>query len=590
MSPRRKPSGLLCGGRGLGGGENDLPTFSAGVMRFGIATGDLLFSRFKLIPASYPLLTTESSPSSSYIGLYALPETQESAVHPRRLLLASSEDPDATPLIVFARAFWGSWLLQIERRIVSACARIGILFQLRSGAQGRSAEEEHRFTPGARVLGKMFIVEAHDVSENLNTQSDLRTGARDILMAPPPPALRAKRAPRGYHSFAVEDIPPAEGNEEPAVRVSFISHMVLSRAVDSSAAGTPPSAPIAGTNGHLGGMEAPNPLRISELLRLCVARVPASDLRACSLVSRSWVDAAQSYLFWELDFGRSSSKRQILEAPHLIRYIRRIVTRPVSTETLAWSCSFPFSHLEDVDIALTMSIDLRIALHLQQLLALPTIRRVRLISLFVESPSIFLRIWERASPYLRHLELFCHKCGPGDMSNPHGTPRIPLKSLRLISSAKTPDWIATTLSPFDLSGLDVLSVRDAQSLQGWPVAVDNDQPWESIDLALFPQLEVLRISINAYREEENAMTIATLSSIRPTSRIRDITIPMRPSVCVELDLALSRLPLPHPYTVTLEMTKSDYEKRQLYFPRLASSNTLRRSDPTGFWFRDLTRS
>ncbi|KAJ7158175.1 hypothetical protein C8R46DRAFT_410975 [Mycena filopes] len=362
-------------------------------------------------------------------------------------------------------------------------------------------------------------------------------------------------------------------------------------------------------------MEAPNPLRIPELLRLCVVRVPdASDLRACSLVSRSWVDAAQSSLFWELDFGQSDKLwdrcQQILEAsPHLILHIRRLAAKPVSIETLSAICSFPFSHLEGVDIALVMSIDLPAALDLQRLLALPTIQRVKLVTLFVESTAIFLRIWERASPRLRHLELFCRGPGDmrgfGDMAIPTPHPHIRLESLSLIDRADARDWIPTTLSPFDLSGLVVLSVRDTQFLQRSPVvdslstiklldffAADNEQPWESIDLAQFPQLEILRISIVTFNGEENAMTIATLSSIRPTARIRDIIIRMRPrpqSVCVELDLALSRLPLPHPYTVTLQMTESEYEERQLYFPRLGSSNMLRRSKPGHtFWFRDLT--
>ncbi|KAJ7186460.1 hypothetical protein C8R46DRAFT_1341877 [Mycena filopes] len=250
-----------------------------------------------------------------------------------------------------------------------------------------------------------------------------------------------------------------------------------------------------------------------------------------------------------------------------------------------------------------MSVDLPAALDLQRLLALPTIRRVKLISFFVESPTIFLRIWERASPYLRHLELFCYKGGPGNMPIPYPQPRIRLKSLHLTDRTNTPDWLATTLRPFDLSGLAVLSVWDTQSLHSRPIvhilptlklldfpAAHNDEPWESIDLALLPQLEALRISIITFNEE-NTMTIATLSSIRPMSRIRDIIIRMRPVpefVCVETDLALSRLPLSHPYTVTLEMYQWEYEQRQLYFPRLASSNMLRRSDPTDFWFRDLT--
>ncbi|KAJ7171395.1 hypothetical protein C8R46DRAFT_1190730 [Mycena filopes] len=357
-------------------------------------------------------------------------------------------------------------------------------------------------------------------------------------------------------------------------------------------------------------MEVPNPLQIPELLRLCVARVPdASDLRACSLVSRSWVDAAQSSLFREVNLARAKRRwencHQILEAsPHLILHIRRLIAKPVSIETLSAICSFPFSHLEDVDIALTMSIDLQAALHLQQLMALPTIRRVQLSSFFVESPAIFLHIWERASPRLRHLELFCR--GFDDVPIPYRHPRIRLESLCLLDPTTAPNWIATILSPFDLSDLIVLSVNDAESLQhgaiveGLPTlqflqfpAADNHHPGKPVNLALFPQLEGLRISMLPFDGEGVAMTLATLSSIRPASRIRNITIhthtpPVPKALCEDLDLALSRLPLPHPYTVTHEMPQFNDEERQLYFPRLGSSNMLGRGDPKHSWFKDLT--
>ncbi|KAK6996399.1 hypothetical protein R3P38DRAFT_2655018 [Favolaschia claudopus] len=42
-----------------------------------------------------------------------------------------------------------------------------------------------------------------------------------------------------------------------------------------------------------------NPLRIQELLDLCITHLSESpaDLLSCSLVARSWVSAAQSELF-----------------------------------------------------------------------------------------------------------------------------------------------------------------------------------------------------------------------------------------------------------------------------------------------------
>jgi hypothetical protein len=60
------------------------------------------------------------------------------ATVPRRFVSDASD----SPLIVFARAFWGSWPFRIERRILHALECLGILFQTRGGYVGPDGERK----------------------------------------------------------------------------------------------------------------------------------------------------------------------------------------------------------------------------------------------------------------------------------------------------------------------------------------------------------------------------------------------------------------------------------------------------------------
>jgi hypothetical protein len=70
------------------------------------------------------------------------------ATVPRQLL--EHDNSEDTPLVVFARAFWDSWPLRIERRILHVLARLGVLFQARGGHL--EAEGERSFIETARIL------------------------------------------------------------------------------------------------------------------------------------------------------------------------------------------------------------------------------------------------------------------------------------------------------------------------------------------------------------------------------------------------------------------------------------------------------
>ncbi|KAJ7158172.1 hypothetical protein C8R46DRAFT_1111929 [Mycena filopes] len=219
--------------------------------------------------------------------------------------------------------------------------------------------------------------------------------------------------------------------------------------------------------------------------------------------------------------------------------------------------------------------------------------------MFLESPAIFLRICERTSPCLQHLDLICVQGGILETPIPHTLSRIWLKSLRFISRVDTPNWNPVMLSPMDLSGLIALSVGDTRRLQQRPLAESLPSlkildlvfaHTHPMDFALVPQLEVLRISIVG---GESGAASETLASIRPTCRLRDIFIRIQQSIPgpfgEELDLALSQLPLAHRYTVTLEMDQSDYDT-QPGFTRLRSLNILRRGELDPNWFKNLTRT
>ncbi|KAJ7702034.1 hypothetical protein B0H14DRAFT_2648198 [Mycena olivaceomarginata] len=80
------------------------------------------------------------------------------ATVPRQLL--EHDNSEDTPVVVFARAFWDSWPLRIERRILHVLARLGVLFQARGGHL--EAEGERSFIETARRLDGLFVVEAHE--------------------------------------------------------------------------------------------------------------------------------------------------------------------------------------------------------------------------------------------------------------------------------------------------------------------------------------------------------------------------------------------------------------------------------------------
>ncbi|KAJ7663500.1 hypothetical protein B0H17DRAFT_309737 [Mycena rosella] len=159
------------------------------------------------------------------------------ATVPRRLLSSNSApDSEDTLLLVFARAFFGTWPLRLERHLLGALARMGILYESRGAHVGH--EGEHRLVNGARVLGGLAVV---DAQQPLVAFWWLRPIAQS---RPQKIGLLG-----GYHSFAVEDDTSESKvslDGEPTVRLCFASHVIFSAPAPSTGASSIPTSELPG--------------------------------------------------------------------------------------------------------------------------------------------------------------------------------------------------------------------------------------------------------------------------------------------------------------------------------------------------------
>ncbi|KAJ7442020.1 hypothetical protein FB451DRAFT_1298111, partial [Mycena latifolia] len=227
-------------------------------------------------------------------------------------------------------------------------------------------------------------------------------------------------------------------------------------------------------------MEDRNVLQIQELLDQCIEFLCDSrpDLKACALVSRSWTFAAQVHLFREVQIKSISSPnlwprlQEILRSsPHLIRHIRRLHfnSEAVPLARVFEICEIPFTHLHHVSARHT-NTPLPVELPIPQLLGLPTLTRVKIVAQF-RDPSSFLRLWERCSPNLRHLDLYCFQRSDQDVLPvpAQRCPPIALESLRIRSIKYIGNWLADALCPLEISQLKVFSIiHGLEDVLQWP--------------------------------------------------------------------------------------------------------------------------
>ncbi|KAF8215207.1 hypothetical protein K438DRAFT_772519 [Mycena galopus ATCC 62051] len=377
--------------------------------------------------------------------------------------------------------------------------------------------------------------------------------------------------------------------------------------------------------------ESLNPLLILELTEQCLAYLLGfrADLRACALVSKTWTSAAQRYLFKWIYLPANSHaenvcsrlERTLAASPDLIRHIHRLDLFQEGAFTTKWltrMCNLPFTHLTHVVFHALCYLSGPDSRTLGKLFSLPTLCRVELKGL-ISWPDVFLPLWESCSPNIRHLRLQCElRRSPYDESakpfhptHRHSSSPISLKSLRLGRANNLDDWLIHPLCPFDFSKLAVLSISIHTSVIGWstmasalqtiealdftvpstnPEKIQTSRGLETrrqdpqpIDLSLFPDLLALRVD----SIKTASMTVDTLSTIPPSSRIRHITLGLvlthhDDDAYLPIAATLAALSLQHPLTVELETEPSKYELWAPHF-RLGSRNVLRRADPNRDW-------
>ncbi|KAJ6556517.1 hypothetical protein DFH09DRAFT_1164685 [Mycena vulgaris] len=343
-----------------------------------------------------------------------------------------------------------------------------------------------------------------------------------------------------------------------------------------------------------------------------------TGLKACALVSRAFVDEAQSNIFKELSIGHFGAPTSDIDAlwsrcqvtlhasPHLVQHIHRFKLHPrqISIDTLSAICTFPFTHLKEVCIR-NLDLSPPFAIALQGLFSLPSLRFVSLECRYADR-STFIQIWDGCAPGLKHLELRCFQTST-EAFHPtsHRWPApIHLDSLRIIHPIRgMRDWMDHPLCPFDFSGLRVLSISTYTEVLRWPQitpalravkALDFIIPLSDpmIDLSPFLGLVFLRISING--DYAWPMVLNTLSTITPSNHIRKIVIcgVLTDGIAAEeLDARLSSLPMHHSPVFHFEMDPAEYDRLAPTLHRLSSINMLRRAERHhDDWFHSYTRT
>ncbi|KAJ7493926.1 hypothetical protein FB451DRAFT_1551217 [Mycena latifolia] len=361
--------------------------------------------------------------------------------------------------------------------------------------------------------------------------------------------------------------------------------------------------------------ESSQALDIQELVDQCIEFLSDSlpDLMACALVSRSWTSAAQTYIFREVSIRSSSSERLwarlqqiLLISPHLIRHIHRLhlYSHGISTGAFITICQFPFTNLRSAAVFHGKPVPLRVGMAIQQLFSLPHLSRVNVTANFTD-PSIFLRIWERCSSNLIHLEI--HLIEPSNAAmQPVPSirpPRIRLESLRSISAEYIKDWLMHDLCPLDVSHLKILSTaRRHEDVFRWPIFAPALRTIEVldfcpmphaniIDLSILPKLALIRMSIGSSQGWHIALKI--LSTLPAVSRVRKIVINTSFFVtgyrCAQLDSKLLSLPVRPRPVLELESVPEGPSRDYLnkFFSRMISLNLLRYIAHDENWFENF---
>ncbi|KAJ7112321.1 hypothetical protein C8R44DRAFT_985189 [Mycena epipterygia] len=316
-----------------------------------------------------------------------------------------------------------------------------------------------------------------------------------------------------------------------------------------------------------------------------------ADWPTCALVSRSWVYPAQSYIFRHIRFlsapsvneGRWAHFEAIsATSTHLIPHVRQldIIDLKVSTKTFMAICNFAFTRLDGVSIRLDSPTPTS-TLAVQQLLSLPTLRRLQL-SCNSTDLANFSQIWDRCFPSLKHLELSYYPNSLGGVRpTQHPTSSIRLESLAL-RNASARIWLTHPHCPLDFSGLRALSIHHntdllgsqtfalaRQTVQTLDLAPEFNTP--TLDLSSFATLAVLRIRVTP---RSWSWMITTLFTITPSSHILKIVFigPLAGTSPETFDSILSGLPISP--IIELEVNPIVYAGIAPKLPLLRSKNLV----------------
>jgi hypothetical protein len=315
--------------------------------------------------------------------------------------------------------------------------------------------------------------------------------------------------------------------------------------------------------------------------------------------------AAQRLLFNKIHVYNTREYRRLEKtlraSSHLIRLVHELhldrEKHPLNSTALENILNFPFTHLESVTCWGVHLSTPETATALQGLLSLSTLHRVDINVSFVD-PALFISIWGRCSPSIRHLKLSSPPRSPTSFHPILPHPILPLPSAPVtLASLKIErndidEWLNHDFCPLDFSRLAVLSIARGM----WPLTTMIGRSRMAaalkslvslefvtdavVDLSQCSNLQFLRIDSSRLSGPQMAFARDTLSTIAPSSPIRQIVICLSWEVdaraCDQLDAHIAGLPLQHLSSVELEPSMERYAHLEPFFPRLECKNLVRR--------------
>ncbi|KAJ7662579.1 hypothetical protein DFH06DRAFT_1190370, partial [Mycena polygramma] len=344
--------------------------------------------------------------------------------------------------------------------------------------------------------------------------------------------------------------------------------------------------------------DAGDPLLVQEILDHCIGflRDSPSDLKICALVSRRWVNGAQSLLFQKILINTSHKCLELhsvlQSSPHLVQHIQRLIINPLSFTDDAFSAvgNFDFTNLRQLYVYGTTPYHTPTSItSFQALLSRPSLIHIIFQLDTAPTPSFFA-LWDRCSPSLRHLELYFSYApsAPYQPRESRSIPPIPLESLRIMFMSRVEDfadWLTHALGPFDVGNLRVLSIvnRPEDLWRALPSAFRSIKALEftaeesgtPFKLSTLPDLEILRIQL---LRGVTTQVLNTLSTAGPANRIRRLILTnvryIGAEECRQMDARVADVlqVMDPPPTVELQMDAGEYEEYVLLFPRLRARN------------------